>query len=55
MAKINMWDYYPFYQHDEYVEVSDELAATSLFRLAERLAQSPSPLPGNRFRSARSL
>lgn len=27
MAKINMRDYYPFYQHDEYVEVSDELAA----------------------------
>ena len=27
MAKINMRDYYPFYEHDEYVEVSDELAA----------------------------
>ena len=27
MAKINMRDYYPFYQDDEYVEVSDELAA----------------------------
>ena len=27
MAKINLRDYYPFYQHDEYVEVSDELAA----------------------------
>ena len=27
MAKINMRDYYPFYQHDEYVEVSDELAS----------------------------
>ena len=27
MAKINMRDYYPFYEQDEYVEVSDELAA----------------------------
>ena len=27
MAKINMRDYYPFYEHDEFVEVSDELAA----------------------------
>lgn len=27
MARINMRDYYPFYQDDEYVEVSDELAA----------------------------
>ena len=22
MAKINMRDYYPFYEHDEFVEVS---------------------------------
>ena len=27
MAKINVRDYYPFYEHDEFVEVSDELAA----------------------------
>ena len=27
MARINMRDYYPFYEHDEFVEVSDELAA----------------------------
>ena len=27
MAKINMRDYYHFYEHDEFVEVSDELAA----------------------------
>ena len=27
MAKINMRDYYPFYEQDEFVEVSDELAA----------------------------
>ena len=27
MARINLRDYYPFYQYDEYVEVSDELAA----------------------------
>ena len=26
MAKINMRDHYPFYQRDEYVEVSEELA-----------------------------
>lgn len=26
MAKINMRDYYPFYEHDEYVEVSEEVA-----------------------------
>ena len=27
MARINMRDYYSFYEHDEFVEVSDELAA----------------------------
>ena len=27
MAKINVRDDYPFYEHDEFVEVSDELAA----------------------------
>ena len=26
MARINMRDYYSFYEHDEFVEVSDELA-----------------------------
>ena len=27
MARINMRDYYPFYEHEGFVEVSDELAA----------------------------
>ena len=27
MAKINVRDYYPFYEHDEFVEVSEELSA----------------------------
>lgn len=26
MAKINLREYYPFYEHDEYVEVSEEVA-----------------------------
>lgn len=26
MATINLRDYYPFYQHDMFIEVSDEVA-----------------------------
>lgn len=27
MKKINLWDYYPFYTSDSFIEVSDEVAA----------------------------
>ena len=48
MAKINVRDYYPFYEHDEFVEGSDELADNALFfGLLHRMNPMRKSLPTN--------
>ena len=47
MTTINLKDFYAWYTHDEYIEVSDEVAAElkadKLYEAAYRISRSPTP------------